>query len=258
MVKRLEVVALLLVTTLCYSPSAAVAQQSTMTAMQPVVIERAETLDKGKVAIDAGLALETDREFAGVEYDNMRLAPLGVRFGLNSGIEIGANLALSSNDANQSGAPNKSGLEGISLFGKLKLNQSSTLRVGLVAAGDNDIAPYPNDGIDIFANLAVQKPIDAGLLYGELGYKAQGGDFDVNNYFNYGVGLAVPVAETIGLNLELVGEQAQEIGVSNTLDLVFGANLLFGDAIRLAPYVSFGVNDASPDVATGALLELRI
>jgi len=255
---RLVVIALLLIMSLFCSSSVVFAQQTGMTVLQPVTIERAEVLHQGQLAIDAGLALESDREIVTGEYDNMRLAPLGARFGLGSGIELGANLAFSSNDANQTGAPDDSGLEGITLFGKLKLNPSSTLRVGLVAAGDNDIAPYPNDEIDIFANLALQKPIDAGLLYGELGYKAQGGDFDFNSYFNYGVGFAMPIAKTIGLNLELVGEQAQEIGIANTLDLVLGANLLFGDNIRLAPYASFGLNDASPDVAAGAFFELRI
>lgn len=257
--KRLIVVTMLLAT-LGLSISSALAQQhqTPMSTQQPVAIESAEVLPEGQLAIDAGLAFEFDREVrSNAEYDNLRLSPLGARYGLGSEFEIGAALAFSSNDASDAGAPDESGLEGISLFGKLELNQFSALRVGLTMAGDDDVRPYPNDGVDVFANLALQKPLERGLLYGEFGYKAQGGDLDGNSYFNYGVGYALAVTKVVGVNFELVGEQAQG-PADNALDLVLGANLLMVDSLRLAPYVSFGLNDASPDFAIGGLLEFRL
>jgi hypothetical protein len=240
-------------------PALAQQHQTKMSALRPIVIETVDVLAANRIALDAGAAFEFDRELTnGAQYDNLRLAPLGARFGLGSGAEVGAALAFSANDADEGNAPDQSGLEGLALFGKLQLNSFSALRVGLVVAGDDDIAPYPNDGVDLFANLALQKNLENGLLYGEFGYKAQGGDFDTNSYFNYGIGFAMPVSAIVGLNVELVGEQAQEIAVGNVLDLVLGANLLLADNLRLAPYLSLGLNDAGPDAAVGGFLELRL
>ncbi|MDT8421241.1 MAG: hypothetical protein RQ754_12495 [Desulfuromonadales bacterium] len=229
--------------------------------LRPVAIEAATVLPEGQAAFDLGLAMELDREVGGGngrEYDNLRVAPVALRYGIGSGVEIGAAIGYSDNDAEGLNGPDESGLEGVSLFAKLRLSPDSALRVGLVMAGDDDIAPYPNDGVDVFFNLAVQKPLESGMLFGEVGYRAQGGDLDMNNYFNYGIGFARPVAGTVGISLELVGEQAQEIGIGNSLDLVLGAGLQLGDGVRLAPYVSVGVNDAGPDLAAGGQLELRL
>ncbi|PLX91463.1 MAG: hypothetical protein C0619_07535 [Desulfuromonas sp.] len=245
----------------CFSPVQAQQHQAKTNTLRPVVIETATVLPEGQAAFDLGLAMELDREVGGGggrEYDNLRVAPVALRYGVSSGMEIGAAIGYSDNDAEGLNGPDESGLEGISLFAKLQLNPESAVRFGLVMAGDDNIAPYPNDGVDVFVNLALQKPLAKGVLFGELGYRAQGGDLDMNNYFNYGVGFATAVAETVGLSLELVGEQAQDIGIGNSLDLVLGAGLQLGDGVRMAPYVSVGLNDAGPDLAAGGQLELRL
>jgi len=259
--QRILTAALLMVIFVLFSSSVLADQhRPVMSVLHPILIETAQGLAEGQFAIDAGGAVEFDREITsggGREYDNVRMTPSGVRFGLGSGFEAGVALAFSVNDANNAGAPNESGVEGLSLFGKVQLNKFSALRAGVILGGDDDVAPYPNDGIDFFFNLALQRPMDYGLLYGEFGYKAQGGDLEVNSYFNYGVGYAMALTDTVGFNVELVGEQAQEIRIANSLDLVVGATLLLADNFRLAPYVSLGLTDASPDLATGAMVELR-
>jgi hypothetical protein len=232
-----------------------------MAEMRPVKIEQAGVLPGRVVAMDIGLALEKGREIEpGFKYDNVRLQPLGVRFGLGNGLEVGGYLGLSVNSRDDFGAPDESGLEGLTVFGKLAVNPNIAVQLGLTIGGDDDIAPYPNDGLDLFINVPMQAQLGIGLLYGQFGYKVQGGDFDSNSYFNYGIGYALPLNDRIGFNVELVGEEAHitKVGfVGNTLDLVLGANMALADNIRLDPYLSVGLYDSSPDVAVGAALEIR-
>jgi len=214
----------------------------------PIKIERAGVLPRGQAELNAGLALEQDREYLGLEYNNLRLAPLGVRYGLDDSVELGGFIAYSDNSDDDNGAPDDSGLEGLTLFGKLAVNENFAVQAGITILGDDDIAPYANDGLDLFINIPMQRKIAPGLLYGQFGYRVQGGDFDNTTYFNYGVGYGLPIDDTLSLNVELVGEEAQK-GTANTLDLVLGGNLMLGENARMAPYVSFGIYDDSPDWA---------
>ncbi len=223
----------------------------------PIKIETASLLPEGMAALDAGLAFEFDRELGRRNYDNFRLAPIGFRYGVTPYFELGALFGYSINDEDDRLAPDESGFEGFSLFGKLELNKYAALRVGATFAGDDDIAPYPNDELDLFGNLALHRRMGQGLLYGEFGYTTQGGDFDSSEYFNYGIGYSYPIAHAVSVNVELVGEE-EHIGTSaNTLDLFLGVNVLAMNHLRLAPFVTFGVNDESPDLSFGSFLEMR-
>lgn len=248
-----------LLVALTFAPAFAMAAPDTgISSLQPLQVETATLLAKGEVAIDAGVVFEFDREVRAHEYDNVLLSPLGLRFGATEDLEVGAFLAFAANDGDDPGAPDDSGLEGITLFGKVKVNENAALRVGLTLAGDDDVFPHPNDGVDLFANLALQKHMETGLLYGEIGFRVQDGDRDDNRYMNYGVGFALPVTDSFGLNVELVGEEGHfGTGGENTLDLVAGFNLVAGEQLRLAPYGVIGLYDAGPDFAAGALLEMR-
>jgi hypothetical protein len=221
----------------------------------PVKIERTDVLAKGKIQVDAGLALESDREIQGLEYNNLRLAPLGARYGLGESAEVGGYIAASDNYDDDDGAPDDSGIEGVSLFGKLGLNQNASLQAGITFLGDDDIAPYPNDGLDLFVNVPLQRQLGKGLLYGQIGYHVKGGDFDNVTYFNYGVGYGLPLNSMLGVNLELVGEEAQS-GTNNTLDLVIGCNIAPNSMIRIVPYITLGIYEDSPDAALGGYLYL--
>jgi hypothetical protein len=221
----------------------------------PIKIEPASVLPRGQLQLDAGLAFESGRELLGFEYDNFRIAPFGLRIGLGDDAEVGGFIAFSDNSEEDDGGPNDSGLEGLTLFGKLALNSNISLQAGLTFGGDDDIAPYANDGLDLFVNLPMQKRIGPGMLYGQFGYRAQGGDFDNSSYFNYGVGYGLPLDRMLALNVELVGEQAQKL-TNNTLDLVLGLNIMADEKIRIAPYLSFGLYEDSPDVALGAFIHV--
>jgi hypothetical protein len=226
--------------------------------VRPVKMERVAVLPAGHLAFEAGLALEKDRERFGLEYDNVRLAPLGLRFGLGSNFEVGGFFAYSDNSRNDVGAPNRSGLEGLTLFGKVALNDAIAVQLGLTFFGKDNVFPYANDGLDLFINVPMQRPVGPGLLYGQVGYRVQDGDFDFNSYLNFGIGYGFPMTDQVAFSLELVGEESQpQKGIGNTLDLVFGANVALAQNLRLAPYVSLGLYDSSPDVAVGSFLEVR-
>jgi hypothetical protein len=225
-------------------------------APSPLRIERASLLPSGEIAFDAGVAFESSREILNLEYDNLRLSPLGMRFGVTDSLEVGGFLGFSSNSRDDRRAPDESGLEGISIFGKLALNEFVALQVGLTMGGNDDVFPYPNDEIDLFINLPMQRTLEKGLLYGEFGHTSQGGDFDTNQYFNYGIGYAFPVDDAISLNVELAGEEAQ-VETANTLGLLLGANFMITESLRLAPYVTIGLYDDSPDFSVGLVMEFR-
>lgn len=258
---RQIVMILMLVLFMGMSTSVATAQKKTneapkMTTQCPIRIERSSVLPPGELALDVGLTFEFDREWRDRDYDNIRLAPMGLRYGIAPSLEIGGILAFSANDRNDRGAPDDSGVEGFSVFGKLDLNEFSALQVGLTVLGDDDVYPYPNDGIDLFINLPLQLPLGKGLLYGEFGYTVQGGDLDDSHYFNYGIGYAYPVDQEMSFNIELAGDEEHN-GTSNTLDLLLSVNFLASERLRLAPFVVFGLNDAGPDFALGSTLEFR-
>jgi len=221
----------------------------------PLKIERVQVLPRGQLALDAGLAYEIDREYLGKEYDNLRLAPLGLRYGIGDSAELGGFIAYSDNSENDHGAPDESGLEGVTLFGKLDINENVALQAGFTFLGDDDIVPYANDGLDVFVNVPMQRKIGPGMLYGQFGYRVQGGDFDNTSYFNYGVGYGYPVNKELSINVELIGEEAQK-GTNNTLDLVLGGNFILNRKVRIAPFLSLGMYEDSPDVSIGSFLQI--
>jgi hypothetical protein len=223
--------------------------------ISPLKIERVQVMPRGQLALDAGIAYEMDREYQDREYDNLQLAPLGLRYGIGDSAEIGGSIAYSDNSDNDHGAPDESGLEGVTLFGKLAINENFALQAGFTFLGEDDVFPYANDGLDVFVNVPMQRKIGPGLLYGQFGYRVQGGDYDNTSYFNYGMGYGYPVNKQFNLNVELVGEEAQK-GTNNTLDLVLGGNFILNRNVRIAPFLSVGLYEDSPDVAIGTYLQV--
>ena len=239
--------------------SAVLAMSATAQAAQPVVIDRVDVLPIGANALTAGAAYETGREVnGGAEYDNIRLSPLGVRHGLGDGLEVGGYLGFNSNSADDVGAPDESGLEGITAYLKTAINANVALKFGVTLAGSDDVGPYPNDGLDFFVNVPMQRQVGTGRLYGEFGYRVKDeAGTTGDNYFNYGVGYAFPMQTGTTANIELVGDEAPLVQGSY-MDLVFGMSTEMAPGTRLAPYASIGLYDPSPDLALGVKFESRL
>jgi hypothetical protein len=238
------------------------AQEQQRPELRPIQIDRAVVQPAGSTALFGDIAYEDDREIrvgapfaGGRSYDNFRLGPLGVRHGVGNNLEVGGYLTYNSNSANDDGAPDNSGLEGLSLYGKMQLNQHFALKVGTTFVGKDDVAPYPNDGIDFFVNLPMQRQLGNGLLFGEFGYTVQDQDIG-GSYFNYGIGYAFRVGNTMNASVELAGDE-NPIG-SNHMSLIGGLDIALARGMRVAPYISLGLYDPSPDVAVGAQFELAL
>jgi len=242
--------------------SAALAIAATAQADQPILIEKVEVLPNGASALTAGAAYETGREVMGFEYDNIRLSPLGFRHGLGDGLEVGGYVGFNSNSADDAGAPDEGGLEGITAYVKTALNANVALQFGVTLAGSDDVWPYPNDGFDFFVNVPMQRQVGGGSLYGEFGYTVK--DEVANqlgfNYFNYAVGYAFPMQTGTTANVELVGDEGPypHGQTGNHMDLVFGVSTEMAPGTRVAPYASVGLYDNSPDIALGVRFETRI
>ena len=243
---------------------AALAISATAQAERPILIKEASVMSAGATALTAGAAYEIGREatIAGLgtgEYDNIRLSPLGMRYGLGDGMEVGGYVGFNSNSADDAGAPDEGGLEGITAYVKTALNANVALELGITLAGSDDVLPYPNDGLDFFVNLPMQRRAGSGLLYGQFGYtvKDEVGGFAGDNYFNYGVGYAFPLQTGTTANVELVGDEAPFIQGSY-MDLVFGVSTEMAPGTHLSPYASVGLYDNSPDIALGVKFETRI
>ncbi len=242
------------VTGLCAAGLLTVSGAAAASDYRPITLGSASVIGDGETELFGQAAYGWGHESAGRaglpagEYDNLRLGPLGFRSGHMNEMEFGAYFAFANNSADDTGAPDESGLEGITGFGKLQLNDFFALELGARAGGADDIAPYPNGGLDFYVNLPMQRPLMDGLLYGEIGYTIH--DDDVGGtYVNWGIGYAHPMDTGTNLNFELRGDDSPGAG-SNQMDLILGAGLDL-DPIHLRPYVGLGLYDASADLSVG-------
>lgn len=230
---------------------------------RPLGLSSASVIGLGETELFLGAVAENGREAGGRgnapgegDYDNVRLGPVGFRHGLVEGLEYGAYLSFASNSADDPGAPDESGIEGITGFTKLALSEQLAVEFGARIGGDDELYPYPNDGLDFYVNLPLQRRIGEGLGYAEIGYTVRD-DADVpgGNYANWGIGYAYPLEAGTTLNAELRGDE-NPTG-SNHMELLLGAGLQI-EKIHLRPYVGLGVYDASPDLSAGVSASLPL
>lgn len=223
----------------------------------PLAISRATLIGHYQTDIYGGAFYGLSRQEKGSgEYDNFRVGPVGVRHGLTEQFEYGAYFNFVRNQAQDKGAPDESGYEGLKLYGKLAVNQHAALEFGANVNGDDDVRPYPSDGVDFFVNLPMQRTLGDSLIYGELGYTIKDKDsLGVANYLNWGIGYAYPLDKEINLEFELVGDENPS--GNNHTELLFGASAQLG-RINMRPYMGIGVYEASPQLSMGFNLSWRL
>ena len=226
---------------------------------RPLTVERVAVLPAEGVGLRAGGRYGIGREAAaGLAYDNARIGPLGARFGLGDRVEVGGHLSADINMADDTGAPDETGLDGLTVYGKIAANDFLAITAGLTAGGANDVGPVPNDGLDFFVNIPMQRPLGAGRVYGELGMRVQD-DAIGGTFLNYGLGYSIPVAEQFAVTGELVGKESNiRFRDGNTMSLQLGGNFPPEPTIDVAPYLGRGVFDAAPTVSLGAAFEMRL
>lgn len=227
-------------------------------------VEYVDIQPSGGWIYEAGFDWETGRtlgESGGTseDYDNIRIIPLSLKYGLNDWIELGGDLGYSSNsEDNSTNNPDEGGFEGITLSSKFKWNQNVATTFELGFMGDDEVYPYSNDGLNFGLNIPMQMSLGPGTLNGELGYTVQSGDAQVGmtvndreNYLNYGIGYVYEVNRTFGLAGELRGHGETVENGESFLDLVLGVPVRISETSHLKPAFTFGLSDGSPDFALG-------
>ncbi|MCP1675241.1 hypothetical protein J2T57_002389 [Natronocella acetinitrilica] len=231
--------------------------------IRPIQIQHAKVTPQDQFELFGNLAYESNREPGEFEYDNLRIGPIGARYGVIRGLEIGGHLTYNSNSGDSNNDPDDAGLEALVLFGKIALVDNVSVEGGVRLAGADDVGPYPMDGIDFYMNLAAEQRVGAdGKIYGEFGYTIQDNDGFGGTYQNWGIGYGHRITPVFALNVELVGDSAPNNlpgpGFGNHMDLVLGANFNLQQVAILKPFVSVGVYDASPDVAIGLGVDMPL
>jgi TolA-binding protein len=244
-------------------------------AMTPSQIEPVETQPSGGWLFEAGVNYETGRtlisDFASedLSYDNIRLQPFSLTYGLNDWIQFGAGIGYSMNsEDNQFGAVDEGGFEGITLSSRFQWNEYIATSLDIGAAGSDEVYPYSNDGFSASLNFPMQMSLGPGSLHGELGYTLNSGDAtltfctlgtcststsDRENYLNYGIGYVYEVNRTFGLSGEIQGNGAtvDADDAERMLNLIIGSPIRITEGSHLKPAFTLGLADGSPDFALG-------
>ncbi|MFB6226769.1 MAG: hypothetical protein ABEH89_00395 [bacterium] len=222
-------------------------------------VQNTTVLKQDTIKMTGGARFESGREYgtnifgSTIEYDNFRVHPLKFEYGLGSiinpqmPVQAGASISYSSNSGDLTG----SGLEGISLFGQMKVNDNISPQAGLKIAGSDDIAPYTNDGLDLWFNVPASVNLQGspGSVYGEVGYTIKGGVLD--NYANYGVGYRYELNNKTDVSAELAGHGKLATGTESFMELRGEADYELGRDQYLTPSLSLGVSAGSPTFALG-------
>ena len=238
-------------------------------AMTPTKVETVDVQPSGGWLFEAGFDWETGRtlitEYSArgmsddLEYDNIRIQPLSLKYGFNDWIQFGVGTGYSMNSSDNSfNAVDDGGFEGLSFNSKFQWNQNIATTFELGFLGSDEAYPYSNDGFNFGLNVPMQMSLGPGTLNGELGYTIQSGDatvdtatLDREGYINYGIGYVYEVNRTFGLSGELRGHGETVEDGEGILDLVIGTPIRMSESSHLKPALTFGLSDGSPSFALG-------
>ncbi len=219
-------------------------------------IERVEVQSPGSTRLDVGLQGEPGRQLsANVEYDNLRLHPVGVHYGLTERFELGASLGASFN----SGDVEEDDVEFVSLLGKYRWNRFLAISLGATLGVGERVFPYGGDGLGMDLNVPVEYPFGPGRLIAQLGYRVNRGTVTPtiawDNYLRYGVGYAYEMTRRFEVVVELDGH-GPTVDLPGTAekkdqDLSFLAHYKPDRTSTVTPRIQVGLQDGSPDAALG-------
>lgn len=230
-------------------------------------VSSVNVLPENSLNYTVGIDWESGRKLTsdGNEYDNIRLRPLGIRYGYWKNLQLGTDLRYSSNSASTSDGPDNSGLESINVNTKYRWNRNFALETFLGFGISNDVFPYGGDGFQFGLNLPLAAAVGPGSLIGELGYTLNSGEVspaaDWSGYFNYGIGYQYTLTKTVALKSEIAGH-------GSTVDPNTGSGeshlafrivptVTMSESTYLTPSLTIGFSDGSPDFALGVDYTMR-
>lgn len=219
-------------------------------------IQRVEVQAPGSTRLDVGLQGESGRQLSSnVEYDNLRLHPVGVHHGLTERFELGVSLGASFN----SGHVEEDDVEFVSLLGKYRWNRFLAISLGATLGVGQRVFPYGGDGLGMDLNVPAEYPFGPGRIIAQLGYRVNRGTVTPTiaweNYLRYGAGYAYEMTRRFEVVVELNGH-APTVDLPGTAenkhqDLSLLAHYKPGRTSTVTPRVQVGLQDGSPDAALG-------
>jgi hypothetical protein len=223
-------------------------------------ITRVQTQQPETLNAEFGIDWESGRQLTGLsatEYDNLRLTPLNINYGLTNYIQLGSRLSYSSNTGN---SVNNPGLESFLLTSKYKWNRNFATEVNVGVGLTEDVFPYGGDGTKYGVNIPWQVAMGPGNLIGEIGFSTTDGKISDtttwSGYANYGIGYAYELTRTVAFRTEIAGHGAtiERMGGSSAKDhlaLIMTPAIELNLRSTIRPSLKVGLADGSPDVALG-------
>lgn len=219
-------------------------------------IAGAQVVGVGLLNVNGGIEYGSGIQFysANTRDFNATRFLLGGGYGMIPNLEVGGRLAYESNSGellqdNWGGVAepvDDGGLDYISAYAKYSFTNEISNEVAgevfLSFAGDNNVY-YGMDGFDFGVKGIFSSDMGIGILHGELGWIAKGGESDIggfatkyslnkanyDNMFTYGVGFEYPYRPELSVTGEIYGWQSPYGKLANQDAVEGGDNFLLAD-----------------------------
>jgi hypothetical protein len=219
-------------------------------------IETVQTQPAGGWEFSIGGAYEYKRGEEDTSYNNVRLEPLSLSYGIIKDLEIGARLGYSDNREHERSGIDESGFEGVSLYGKWKYWRNVAVSAGAVIGGSDEILPYGSDDVDYWVNVPFRIPTGPGRVIGEVGYIRKGGE-GFEDYFNVGAGYIFDVDQKLSFRGEIRNHAKTYETGKRMLAVGLGMIYRWNEQSTFTPRIDMGLKDGSPDYAVGLTYSLK-
>lgn len=266
-------------------------------ASETVKLEEVDLVPEGESMLSGGIRFEQDRDFTspGDAYDNTRYQAIDLRMGILDNFEGQLGVNYSSNSGSDS-APSESGIEGITLGGKIQWHPNISTTFTGKFNGSEDVYPYGSDDPSFSANVPVKFEFGDGVFHANGGLTLQSGNAmfngnsvsDWENHVNYGFGYSYDLNQFSNVSFEVTGHTATvedfvlggtaagtvaggtvaggttptptaggtNFDVEDSLELVIGSNIRLARGVRMKPSAGFALMEGSPDYALGLQFEI--
>ncbi|GEM_PF-2991102 len=219
-------------------------------------VEDVRIQPRGGFRLELGATYEEERELIDDrEYNNVRFAPLRLRYGLRDDFEIALGSGYSLNREVEESGLAEEGFEAVEISGKYRWGPNFSISGGYRHGGSNDVYPHGNDNRMVWMNAPFKTPAGPGAIHYEVGYTfadgRTGDDERLRDHWNWGIGYYFVVSPQLALRSEIVARERLLKGGSNHRDVVVGFDWRPTRYSTYRTQLQFGVDDGSPDYGVG-------
>ncbi len=219
-------------------------------------VESVQIQPPGGFRLSLGATYEEERELLdGEEFDNLRVAPVRLRYGLFDDFELALATSYSDNREVDESGLDEEGVEAIEVSGKYRWGPNLAVTAGFRGKGENDVYPFGNDVRQIWANVPFKTPAGPGAIHYEVGYTFASGEAgvgeDYRDHWNWGIGYYFVVSPQLALRSEIVARERTLKGAEDLRDVVVGFDWRPSRYSTYRTQLQFGVDDGSPNYGVG-------